>query len=290
MKKTLTDIVHAIVGELSASGAPFSAFNVTEEARKHVNKGLLSDFDLPPTIFKGKTVGLVVHNDVRQIMDDLYQSGKLTRTFQGSYYEYQSAIAAQPLNLSPLNTVMTNKMGVMVVIQCSIAKTKNIVSNLDGIIADLDANILVKDLQNKYSLGSMDMINISQMVDDYLSIDVPLASWHGYSNSAQLIDDICSEYGIIAGDPIDAKLKAIMEPLQAAIFPKAATTAVVSVPQAKLPDAAIANKVVKYLNRVGAPRTLKSIHSIVRARGVRARDIAAALAGDTRVKVVQNSN
>jgi methionine salvage enolase-phosphatase E1 len=86
--KTLNDIVEPLVKEMVNNGELFSAHDVTTEARKSINES--KDAFVLPVIYhsQGVQVYEVNHNEVRQIVNKMYQQGELDRVFNGTYFIY----------------------------------------------------------------------------------------------------------------------------------------------------------------------------------------------------------
>jgi len=86
--KTLSDVVVPLVKEMAKNGEQFSAHDVTVEARKSINS--MSDiFNLPTTYdHQGRSVYDVKHNEVKDIVNDVFRDGDLERVFNGTYFVY----------------------------------------------------------------------------------------------------------------------------------------------------------------------------------------------------------
>lgn len=90
--KTLRDIVIPLVTELANNGEQFSAHTVTEEARKSVNLlGDTENLDIPHADLSCDHMYEVDHNDVKDIVNEMYRNGTLQRVFNGKHFVYNGS-------------------------------------------------------------------------------------------------------------------------------------------------------------------------------------------------------
>lgn len=293
--KTLNDVTTAIINELLAKGAPFSSHDVTVLARDHVNKST-DVFNIPKKKLNAHNeVYYILHDDVRTIVEGLFTTGELTRHFNGKYNEYQSATGATSLQLSPLQTQLTNRMGIIAVIEGAIASVKS-VSNLNTLVAYLDTNPKITDLLSTYSISTTErVLVVSNIALTLRGMDPNFYIDMGYFKSGTTVDEfidyVLSKLGLKAGDPIDAFLEDEISTLTGAVFPNALP---VTPGTASLVDT---DRIYDYIKKAIAGdggnrtvRTVRNIHSMLKQIGLRCIDIKTAIENDPRFKIVVNTS
>ncbi len=292
--KTLHDVVTTIVNELSAANAPFSAHDVTVEARKHVNnstdvfalaRGSVKLADGPHGTVQG---WLVEHDDVKTIIQGMFDRNELTRQFAGSFYQYQSTVA-QPLALTPLKTTMTNRMGFIVLVHSIIAENLNVCS-LDDMVADIDANIALPNFLSKYGLDSLDVIEFIMSLEEYLNIDISDEDFQGLKNVDEVILMLADKFRADPTADLYDTLKDIIEPLQSVVYPTANPIAqgpaIISTVNSNITSQDIVDYLTRANNRHNRniPRSVKHIQSTIRTKGTRSKDLVTIIEADKRLR------
>lgn len=104
--KTLRDIVEPLVQELVNNGEQFSAHDVTTEVRKSVNTLAKNEqFDLPYADPSASHIYEVDHQEVKNIVNEMFRNGELGRVFNGTYFEYYGMnVQVQTAAPAPVNT------------------------------------------------------------------------------------------------------------------------------------------------------------------------------------------
>jgi acyl carrier protein len=292
--KTLLDVVTAIVKELSASNAPFSAHDVTNEARKHVNNST-DQFDLVRGDIGNNVTGWKIdHPDVKAIIEDMFRNNELTRQFTGSFFSYQSATAAAPLTLTPLNTTMTNRMGLIMLVHHIVALNMN-VSSLDDMVADIDANVTIPQFLSKYGLDSLDVIEFIMSLEEELDIDISDNDFEHLKNVEEVILMLADKFQVDPTATLYDKLKDIIEPWQSVIYPNA--TPVVYPAAAAGNTSITSDQILEYLKRVNkrhggrrVQKSVKNIQSTLKVKGTKSIEIANLVEADPRMVIGKKSN
>lgn len=109
--KTINDIAYDIAIAMAQGGETFSAHQVTQEARKYVNKSAEA-FDLPPG--NGDYDYEVEHTDVNETVRNMFNDGELDRVFNGTYFEYSAAAAGSPSKPAQALTITPVQVAKMV--------------------------------------------------------------------------------------------------------------------------------------------------------------------------------
>ena len=102
MCKTLkfqTAVIVAIRASLSPNKTVFSSYDVTQKLREQVNSNEIAFSDKTPEDINGNTTFRVEAEDVKEVIQDFYNGGLLTRTNNGRYFEY---------SVAPFNTVASS--------------------------------------------------------------------------------------------------------------------------------------------------------------------------------------
>lgn len=107
-KPTLVDATTKLVSELVAAQKTFSAYEVTKQLRELAKDGKVSiDKNETGSVWvTGVEVPKIVHDDIRDIVHDLFNNGKLSgydRQHNGTYFEYQ--VATAPVAVTPVASV-----------------------------------------------------------------------------------------------------------------------------------------------------------------------------------------
>lgn len=286
--KTLHDVVTTIVKELSAANAPFSAHDVTVEARKHVNNST-DQFQLARgDIGSGVQGWLVEHDDVKVLIRDMFDRNELTRQFAGSFYQYQLTVA-QPLALSPLNTKMTNRMGLIVLVHSIIAENMN-VCNLDDLVADVDANIPLPNFLSKYGLDSLDVIEFIMSLEEYLNIDISDEDFKDMKTVEEVLLMLADKFRANPTADLYDTLYDIIKPLQSVVYPAANPIAQGPAVISTVNSDITSQDIIDYLTRANnrhnrnIPRSVKHIQSTIRTKGTRSKDLVTIIEADKRLR------
>jgi hypothetical protein len=101
-KPSLINEVTDLVMSFVQTNKTFSAHDITKEMRERVNKGATSinNQETGVVFVGGKNVPRIEHQDVRDIVAEIFQSGQMTnygREMSGDHFEYGPVTATNPL-------------------------------------------------------------------------------------------------------------------------------------------------------------------------------------------------
>lgn len=279
--KTLQDVVLIAVQELNKSNQPFSAHDVTRQAREHVNNSS-DQFNLlrgMVDVGTGQQNSWVIdHHDVNTIVRDMANRDELTRSHNGTYFTYR--LATQPQQTF---TPTTNRSGITILLISCICDT--IGDNyLPTMPTDFAANMSVDAFMDKYGIDSLDWVEIIMSIEEMVDTEIDEADIVNASSINEFVELIAKNLSLDIDAAIDSNIddavRALRQRFQLTVPP------VIS----SVNSSVTSQQILDYLERMNKkyrrsyPRSIKNIQSMLKQKGTKSKDLINIITADSRIK------